>query len=207
MIERLRILNNMYNCRFPVVYIPEVIKVIIEHIKQLKRLTNDSDVLICNDNDLLLYFSNIPTMLETIRNISIDNVPRKAPRPYSLLTKYLHFCFPNTYPIYDKQAALSIQMWSYMAFENRTINGEWANYQVWEIADTTGDGYFAIIDFYRNIWNLANDEQKNKLKLNAEFNSKIANGKVSVLDLIDKVLWRASGDPLLLGLLSDHPIR
>jgi hypothetical protein len=77
-----------------------------------------------------------------------------AKRPYSLITKFLHFCFPGTFAIYDSQAGRSIQMWAVFAFDD-AVQGEKdaaSGFDEDSLADTNGRGYRSVLDFYRGVW-------------------------------------------------------
>jgi len=120
-------------------------------------------------------------------------------RPYSLLTKFLHFSFPDTFGIYDAQAASSIQTWAYFSFP--LSNDEWKRFAWGTIANTDGSGYGAVLEFYRLCWASAGDERLADLRLAAQELSDEIDAPVSPLYVIDNLLWHAGGDPRVLGLL------
>lgn len=69
------------------------------------------------------------------------------------------------------------------------------------IADTSGEGYSAVLDFYRECWKSSNAIQRHSLKDIAKHLTKLVGANVSIIDVIDKTLWIASGDPRKLGLV------
>jgi hypothetical protein len=122
---------------------------------------------------------------------------RKLPRPYSLSTKYLHFLFPDSFPIYDQRAAASIQAWAYFAVSDR--DAAWASSSWSHVWDFHRNGYAGVIDFYRLFWTTATAEERNAVTSGAATISSRIGARVSTLDVLDKLLWRANGDPRMLG--------
>jgi hypothetical protein len=89
-------------------------------------------------------------------------------------------------------------MWSYAAFDTR--GQEWEAYSYNAVSDMSGSGYSGVIRFYRMFWNEADETQRKAIVEGAEYVSKTIDGHVSAVDVIDKVLWSANGDPARLGL-------
>jgi hypothetical protein len=117
--------------------------------------------------------------------------------PYSLVTKFLHFCFPSTVPIYDRQVAVGIQMWSTSTY------GQPEERQRFDVKHTTvtdASGYRGIIDFYRLVWEGALPVQRAALSQYAARLSCDVGVPLTVVDLIDNLLWWANGDARRLGL-------
>jgi len=118
-----------------------------------------------------------------------------AKRPYSLLTKYLHFTFPDTFPIYDSRAAFS--MWRCQgAAADRLFDRIDLDY----IESTSGSGYPSILEFYRLLWNRSRPSQHRELKRQAKDISAALGCRITPLTLMDKVFWKAGGKLGVLGL-------
>jgi hypothetical protein len=132
-----------------------------------------------------------------------------ANRPYSLVTKFLHFCFPATFTIYDSQAAKSIHMWAIFAFDedDAAQNADAGRFDEVALGDTGGHGYLNVLSFYRTIWDAGTPDDKSALNSQAAQMEELLRGqggespvRVTTIDLIDKLLWRANGNPFRLGL-------
>jgi hypothetical protein len=124
-------------------------------------------------------------------------------RPYSLVTKFLHFLFPAGFPIFDAQAAASIQMWGYFAFEP----GEGPGFAASTLANTDGSGYERIAEFYRRVLHEEAVGERRELSAAArDLEAMVGVGEtdsgeyIGPIDVVDKLLWRASGNPIVLGL-------
>ncbi len=188
----LRELNWRYRTRYPLDQIDDACQIVVEELEDRKWWHHrPAPLLQCGKEESRAIADAIPHILGRIGE-------RGYRRPYSLLTKFLYFCFPECLPIYDAQVASSIQMWSYMAY--RTRGEEWQQFAIARTGDTSGQGYVAIVRFYRHLWNVASDSQRARLKALAVQAEATLGARVTVLDLIDKLLWRAAGDPLRLGL-------
>jgi hypothetical protein len=133
--------------------------------------------------------------MQTIKNAGFS-------RPYSLATKFLHFMLPNTFAIYDSQAARTIDAWwgSVCSGEAQSTFGVRPPFGFAHIAETSANGYRSVLDFYWLIWQASPAEMRHESeqiarilqdRLRTEFSAPLV--RVSVLDLIDKYLWRASG--------------
>ncbi len=180
-----------YRTRYALQHIPTVSAIVIKAV--------DADWWRGNAPRLLGSSDRVATKIRTLVPAILDlTAAAGCHRPYSLVTKYLHFCFPDTFPIYDSQAAASIQMWSYLEFPDR--GPHWAQFTIKAAAPAHGRGYGAILAFYRRFWDVATLEQRAGLAELALKNGAVITGRVTVLDLVDKLLWKASGDPLCLGL-------
>lgn len=111
----------------------------------------------------------------------------------------MHFSFPETIAIYDAQVAASIQAWSYFAFAYDKPG--WQRFGFWPIAVTDASGYRAVLDFYRIFWDATSPEPRDDLRRAAIDVRAVVGGATAIVDLVDKLPWRANGDPRLLGLL------
>ncbi|MDO8589108.1 MAG: hypothetical protein Q7T82_18930 [Armatimonadota bacterium] len=194
--ERLQYLNGTYRTRYPVASMPCAVNVLVKLIGDMGWWRTSPPVLFgSSEIDSEQLANMIPGILDGIEK-------QGCKRPYSLLTKFLHFCFPDSFPIYDAQAASSIQMWSFLAFKNR--DADWKQFRLLEMTDTSGHGYKSLVKFYNLFWSTTNDAQRTELVRSTNMLSHHIGGKVSILDLVDKLLWLASGDPLPLGLTLRH---
>jgi len=191
--EMLRYLNGKYSTRYNLESIPFATLTILDVIEGHGWWNAaPPSILDCPDENA----QSICNVVETILN-QIEADGHK--RPYSLLTKYLHFCFPQSFPIFDAQSAASIQMWSYVAFQAR--GPEWSPFKFVNISHSSGSGYPGLVQFYRYLWGQATQADRQRLHMYSLELGKSLGGGISVLDLFDKLLWRASGDPLYLGLI------
>jgi len=124
-------------------------------------------------------------------------------RPYSFVTKILHFCFPETFAIYDLQSAVSIRTWSWFAYNSRAGENSEDPLKEWDvgrIGDPSGAGYRKVLEFYQMFWCAASAQEQKELSGRAEKMGGLIDADVSTVDLLDKLLWKANGDPLILGL-------
>jgi len=58
-----------------------------------------------------------------------------------------------------------------------------------------------LVEFYSQFWATARPEDRLQLQKVAKEMEDIIGGRVTILDLVDKHLWTASGNPVILGLL------
>lgn len=132
-----------------------------------------------------------------------------AKKHYSLVTKCLHFLYPEAFVIYDSMIAKSIETWRRLLFEHcgPAQEGEGWQFKSSLICDTGGEGYLGLLLFYRLQWRHLTNEYRVRLKEKADALTTLLRQKseatqpaVSVVDLIDKLLWHASGHAELLGL-------
>ncbi len=75
-----------------------------------------------------------------------------------LSSKFLHFLLPDTFAIFDDQAATSIAMWRYFAFRCEAEAGASDSKQFsWDsiARDKSGSGYRGVLDFYHVVWSCA----------------------------------------------------
>lgn len=186
-------LNGYYRTRFSVEKLADVAPMVYKAIAQEDWWTRrPAHIGECSDSDIEGLSVLVSSVLHSSESSGLN-------RPYSLLTKFLHFSFPDTFGIYDAQAASSIQTWAYFSFP--LSNDEWKQFAWGAITNPDGSGYSAILEFYRLCWTCAGEERLAALKLAAQALSDEIDAPVSPLYVIDNLLWRASGDPRALGLL------
>jgi hypothetical protein len=129
---------------------------------------------------------------------------------YSLITKLLHFHFPHTFAIYDFNVANSLETWSVEEQGGPgKANPALLEYRIDILTVSSGESYGSILKFHRRCWafarttktadSLIDAAQRMERMLRKQSVSEAA--RVTPLDVIDKLLWRANGDPVKLGLL------
>jgi hypothetical protein len=128
-------------------------------------------------------------------------------RNYSLLTKWCHFTFADTFAIFDGNAARSIQ--TVMAVgSNGAPESEASQFLVDRIGNTNGAGYIGLLKFYRLLHNAAEsagllpdlERVTDETQALLRHLPGCSNARVSSLDIVDKLLWKANGSATLLGL-------
>lgn len=188
-----RDLNGFYRTRYSITKLTSLVPIICDAISSRNWWKNDPPkVRDLSGSEFDMVSSIVPTILDEASKASLD-------RPYSLTTKFLHFCFPDSFGIYDAQAANSIQTWSYFSFSPDDSAGSKFYYN--QMSNPTGKGYCAIMDFYRLCWEYATNDQLIDLENAARTLTQEIGAPVSSLYVIDNFIWHMKGDPRLLGLL------
>lgn len=193
-------LNGRYRTRYPTAQISTFISTVIARGNAIGMWgTAASPLLGPSSAPPAIIPGFVPTTLATLGSAGVR-------RGYSLLTKYLHFCFPDAWVIYDEQATASIEMWSFFAFYNRGTT--WESFTQRKTTPSSGAGYGGVTAFYRRLWAAATagnqallTGQAARIQNDLQAWSGSPNARVTVLDLVDKLLWKAGGDPRKLGLL------
>lgn len=154
------------------------------------------------EHDPPALFANVPEQVHTLAPIVVcalnDLAAEDIRKEYSLLTKLLYFTYPESFPIYDANVALSIQEWSYFAFRDED---NWKKFSSDKIKDKAGAGYQSIVEFYQLFWQHASAEKRLLLQQVSDELTATVGAPVSKLDLLDKLLWDANGNPVKLGLI------
>jgi hypothetical protein len=196
--EVFRFLNGRYRTRYAAAEAPAVVEVILAEVADRGWWSGSAPPLFESGPDTV---SEIAALVPLI----LRRLPKRAGRPFSLTTKFLHFCLPETFPIFDSQAAASIQAWSYDEFSERGKG--WQLFSTRSMCDPAGQGYAGVVAFYHRFWSAASAQEREQLSAGARglegtlrTISSTANARVTVLDMLDKTVWRANGDPLYLGL-------
>lgn len=190
----LRSVNGLYRTRYSSTKLQKVAEIVFDSVKSRGWWYHDPPHLLqCSEPEAEQIAAFISHTLEQISGSGLHH-------PYSLLTKWAHFCFPNSFVIYDWQAASSVQTWSYFTFP--LGNNQSADFAAAQIARPDGAGYRGLTSFYRICWQSASDEQRDALRAVAQDLSKAIDSHVSIIDLLDKALWNANGDPRKMGLLT-----
>lgn len=143
-LAQLKELNRCYRTRYSLDQLDWTSRIICDAICQKGWWQAPPRPLLGCDDSTADLITGVPMQVLS-RSTSTGNK-----RPYSLLTKFLFFCFPETFPIYDSWAAEAIQLWSYLTFKKR--DSEWELFRRDRMADSSGSGYRGIIEFYRRLW-------------------------------------------------------
>jgi len=207
-------LNRDYKTRHDLVYIPGLNQSLIETVVDL--VTEGARGLQLLDSSVAERKSLAEHLVSCIRKANerarIVATNKRSKRPYSLSTKFLHFAMPDTFAIFDDQAAQSIAMWRYFAFACEELATEDEGIQFsWRVTavDKGGSGYRSILDFYWLLWSSVSDDVRREASRAAQVMQasmrerypEYPRARFSVLDLVDKLLWKASGNPIILGLV------
>ncbi len=203
----LREVNGRYRTRHPQAALPELYDDFHATLCKSAWLGSEAPRLLESDDDA------VQEIADTYLDILRLNTRRGYKRPFSLLTKYLHLCFPVTFVIYDGQAARSVLTWSQHAFPSLPAlhperlqfdadNRHWVRH--W---DDRG-WYVGLLRFYRLLWAEAQQSQLTDDLARLQFGLQQAlrgvpgapEARLTVVDVIDSLLWQANGDPAILGL-------
>jgi hypothetical protein len=134
-------------------------------------------------------------------------------RPFSLCSKWCHTLFPNTFAIYDTHMARSVKAWSDLEFVKlRPMAPVRLQFDVehrhWVQHWGDPGWYTGILRFYEKIWAAARQMDGADALVGAADTLRDMVGllagdapvQITVLDLIDNLLWQADGDRSVLGL-------
>lgn len=179
--------------------VPDVSRCIIETIGELGWPGRDQPSVLDSSP------TDAERIANAVRRVLANMRDRGCRHEYSLSTKFLHFCFPDTVAIYDSQAARSIWMWSLFAFYDAADQMRLQQFDLDTTQNPTGGGYGGILEFYRSVWGSTSPDDHQRAEAAA---TRISDGlqltvqatPVSVLGLLDKLLWFAKGNPISLGL-------
>ena len=144
----------------------------------------------------------------TVRESLLMFRQRGDNRNYSLATKWLHFCFPETFAIYDSYACKSIRSAVTLAdlgASTQSLDIEQLYLDM--MNNKSGEGYIGLSNFYRAFGTTARAHGLDgELRAAAEANQGLlttepgcSSARVSMLDIVDKLLWKANGSPTALG--------
>jgi hypothetical protein len=153
--ELLRLLNSFYGTRHDVKHLPAVYRILMKAVTGFRR-DHQTDAAILDSSEFVrddvhrVLTGSIARIKETGSN-----------QPYALASKFCHFLLPDTFPIFDDQAAASIAMWRYFAFEceveaKARESEQFTRRSIAE--DKSGSGYGGILDFYRLVWSRSANE-------------------------------------------------
>jgi len=200
-------LNGRYATRHSSADLPHLCDATLEGLGQSGWLENEPAALLGASDESL---KGLAELLETILEEAQARGCRK--RPYVLATKFLHFCFPQSFAISDAQARVSMEAWAKVALDPQIhdervrlgrLNANW-------MGDTSGRGYIGVLEFYRGLWDSIDDQARAELSKAAEELTEFVrahegarNAYVGVLDVLDKHLWHGNGD--LTELLGQTP--
>jgi hypothetical protein len=206
----LRHLNGLYRTRFKSDHLPLLCGSLLGVLCESDwLLTAPPNLLECSQEETRQIVDVVTTTLQRTRAVGTK-------RPYSLVSKFLHFCFPDTFAISDSQAARSIQMWAVFAFDEAVRQEKRAASRFEEagLANSDGHSYSNVLDFYRGVWAANDPDDKALLESKAsetQNRMRAESGqhdvRVTAIDVIDKLLWQANGNPILLGLAVPPPAK
>lgn len=195
-VEAFRSLNYNYRTRAPLRTAGLFIGTLLGELKEQKWLESDPPALLADT----VHSASADLISAVVPAILTDFKAKGGRHDYSLLTKFLHFTYPETFPIYDAQVARSVQEWAYFSFREGEER-KWKEFSVGTIGNLDGSGYRHLVEFYRQFWAAACPDDQVQLRKIANEMEDIVGGKVSVLDVLDKHLWIANGNAVILGLL------
>ncbi len=195
----LRELNSRYTTRYATSQHEVACRSIVKVIEETGWWSCEAPSLHTSSREQTNSIAN--TVSAILRDIQVVG----AKRPYSLITKFLYFCFPQTFAIYDQQAAASIWMWSLFAFHEDNDGSSLERFSIDQVSDTSGVGYGAVPEFYRSVWESSPKETQMAAvaaadRLQETLRKNASRAVVGVIDLLDKLLWHANGNPIHLGL-------
>jgi len=156
-----------------------------------------------NDNE-------VQEIVKVLTGILACVAQHPVPQPYSLLTKWLHFCLPDTFVICDSQAVNSIQRCSDLMYQHLGLRSPTRRQlRAVSIYESGGKGYVGILNFYRLCRDAADEaglmgELLASSYLLEQMQHQLPNcldTRISVLDVLDKHLWQANGSTKKLGLV------
>jgi hypothetical protein len=154
----------------------------------------------------------VEAIAETLKEALSLFTQRGDGRNYSLLSKWLHFCVPDTFAIYDSHAAESVETVS------RTVSLRLARDAIQPthflreaISDTSGKGYLGLLDFYRLLWDTVSSagmtgqiqHESDEIQSLLRAETGCGSARVTPLTFVDMLLWMSNGSPRQLGLAGD----
>jgi len=152
---------------------------------------------------------DLEAIAETLKDALTLFTQRGDGRNYSLLSKWLHFCFPDTFAIYDNHAAQSVETVSRKVTLRLASGGvQSTHFLREEISNTSGKGYLGLLNFYRLFWDAASSagmtdhiqSESKKIQSLLREEKGCGSARVSPLTLLDMLLWMSNGSPQELGL-------
>jgi hypothetical protein len=191
--QSMRDLNAFYKTRYPLSKLRDVADIAFQAVHETGWWNSEPPALFaCLESDVESMSMFMPSVLKRVSEAGLHS-------PHSLVTKWMHFCFPNSFVICDAQAVASIQTWSYFTYP--LVDTAAQRFAAAQTGRVDGLGYKGILDFYRFCCLNSSKEQLDSLQLAADHISSEIAAPVSAIDLIDKLLWLSNGDPRKLGLL------
>ena len=108
--DLLRHLNRFYATRHDLKHLPDVYRFLMEAVTIFRHDHGvNARLLECSDSVRDAIYRVLVTSIEKIKRTG-------SKQPDSLASKFCHFLLPDTFAIFDDQAAASIEMWRYFAF-------------------------------------------------------------------------------------------
>lgn len=202
-IKLLRLLNAKYKARYPVAALPIVYESAVSTLHEQGWWNGQAPNLLQATDDQVQQVLNVLTSI--LSRVDQHHVPQ----PYSLLTKWLHFCFPDTFVIFDSQAANSIQTCSDFMHGHlgpqSSIRRQFRRVSIYEKG---GKGYMGLLRFYYLCGQAADEgglmgallKSSQQMEAVQHQIPGCLNTRISVLDVLDKHFWKANGDAHKLGI-------
>ena len=188
-VKLLRLLNAKYSARYPVAALPRVYESATRILHEHGWWGDQAPNLFLADN------KEVQEIVKVFTEILALVAQHPVPQPYSLLTKWLHFCLPDTFVICDSQAVNSIQASSdllHKHFGPRSLPRR--QFRVISIYEKGGKGYEGALNFYRLCGEAADkagmlaglQEAAQRLEAIQHQIPGCRNTRISVLDVLDK---------------------
>jgi hypothetical protein len=209
-LELLRLINDMYNATQRFDRFADVNNCLVETMTRISQEGSPIALLDGATHEREQLSKAITHVLACIKRKQQER-GEKPYTPYSLVSKFLHFARPDSFVIVDAHAATSIAIWRFFAFECEKRGGcTEAKRFSWETTckDKTGKGYEHVLEFYQLVWKHASAALRKEAEVvTLEIQNNLIRrqpnaeqARFTVLDLINKLLWQANGNPIFLGL-------
>ena len=109
-------------------------------------------LLTCEEDQVAVIASVVSAALKSVAQTT-------STLPYSLVTKYLHYIFPDTFASYDSRIGASINAWVRSVYGSGTgPNSSRQRYMAESLSSTDGAGYIGILRFHRTFWDAVTGE-------------------------------------------------
>jgi len=198
--------NGIYHTRYSVAHLSTIVDAAVSRLRQADWLAKAPPAL------LSCGVSERSTVAQVYMDILRSVVRCGGKNPWSLLTKWLHLLYPDTYVIYDQNASASIKRWSDVVnanlsesaldrlqfdTENRRWNGSYE--LTW---------YVGLLKFYQECWDVSVANGLDGDLVRAADSIQVIlrrvpssnHCRITVVDVVDCHLWRCNGDGRKLGL-------
>ncbi len=202
-IELLTALNAKCKARCADPAIPIAFDALNAVMNDRKWWTNNPPVIIDGtDEGLVAVADAMSAMMATIaRSTTV--------KPYSLLSKFLHYAYPDSFAAYDNRVGASVLAWVKDVYGVRPgPNLSRARYMPDVLTTTDGAGYVGILRFFQMFWDGVSAADKVE-----EYDAAVAELQTAIdalpletklplnrLDILDKLLSVVNGDRKLLHL-------
>ena len=153
--------------------------------------------------------AGLTTLADAVSSIMATIARSTSVKPYSLLTKFLHYAFPDSFAAYDNRVGASVLAWVKDVYGVRPgPNLSRQRYAPDVLTTTDGAGYIGILRFFQMFWDgvsaadqvEAYDAAVAELQAALDALPNAVELKINRMDILDKVLSVANGDRKLLCL-------